>query len=206
MGKGNKSVLFRSHRRNLNVARRRGLPNSTVRSLASRVRSVTQRNKNKANEADKSRIKMSSKVAKLREINRQLKKALDMYIEELDNETVSSPLMDAVSALLDDIRESIEQKKDELDGFTIEEDNQYEYVDELSDFIDDSVIHGYKKAPSSNIRNRVKNSEIIINVLVQSIQRNADKLHEAMASNKSELAMAIDDMIDMAGNDMNNNL
>ena len=114
--------------------------------------------------------------------------------------------MDAVSALLDDIRESIEQKKDELDGFTIEEDNQYEYVDELTDFIDYNIIQGYKKAKLSNISNRVKNSEIIINVLVQSIQRNAGNLHEAMASNKSELAMAIDDMIDMAGNDMNNNL
>jgi hypothetical protein len=187
INKGKRSVLFRNYKRNVRTAEHRGLPNSTVRSLASRVRNVTRNMKNKAKEAMRSRVKMSGKVVKLREINIQLSKALDIYIDELNEDNLSGDLIDAVSMLLERIYSETERVKDQLHGFKTEETNQYEYVVKLSDYIDDDIISGYKKASSANIDGRVKESEILIEILTKSIKASIHDIETALKASKSTM-------------------
>ena len=187
INKGKRSVLFRNYKRNLRTAKHRGLSNSGVRSLASRVRNATRNLKNKAKEAARSRVKMSGKVVKLREINTQLAIALDMYIDELNDDNLSGDLIDAVSMFLDRIFNETEEVKDQLHGFKTTETNQYEYVVKLSDYIDDDIIHGYKRASSENIGRRVKESEILIEILTDSIRASADDIQTAIKAHKENM-------------------
>jgi hypothetical protein len=194
---GNRSQLFRSHRRNLNVARRRGMASSTVKSMAARVRNFTRNAKNKTKEAQTARVKMANIVVKLRVMNNQLKLALEIYNDRVEDEQ-EGPLIDAVSMFLDSIKSNVEDREDEFEGFVPDDDiGVYEYVDEFTEYIDDDIISGYKKAALADISNRVKESEVILKMLISAIESNARDLNEGIAADRSDrLAVAVNNMMD----------
>ena len=203
---GNRSQLFRSHRRSLNVARRRGMAPSTVKSMAARVRNFTRNARNKTKAAQTARVKMANIVVKLRNMNNQLKLALDIYNERVE-EQQSGPLIDAVSMFLDSIKADVEEIEDDFEGFVPDDDlGVYEYVDEFTEYIDDDIISGYKKASLANISNRVTESGVILKILQSAIESNARSLNEAIATDSSDrLAVAVNNI--MGGVErMNNNL
>ena len=203
---GNRSQLLRSHRRNLNTARRRGMASSTVKSMVARVRNFTRNAKNKAKEAQTARVKMANIVVKLRIMNNQLKLALDIYNDRVEKEQ-GGDLIDAVSMFLDSIKSDVEEKEDDFEGFVPDDDlGVYEYVDEFTEYIDDDIITGYKKASLADISNRVKESGVILKILQSAIESNARNLNEGIAADRSDrLAVAVNNMMDGVER-MNNDL
>jgi len=182
------------------------MASSSVKSMAARVRNFTRNAKNKAKEAQTSRVKMANIVVKLRVMNNQLKLALNIYNGRVE-EQQEGPLIDAVSMFLDSIKSNVEDNEDELEGFVPDDDlGVYEYVDEFTEYIDDDIINGYKKASLSDINNRVKESYIILKILHLAIESNARNLNEAIATDSSDrLAVAVHNMMDGVER-MNNDL
>ena len=165
--------------------------------MAARVRNFTRNAKNKAKEAQTARVKMAYIVVRLRTMNNQLKLALDIYNERVE-EQQEGHLIDAVSMFLDSIKADVEEKEDEFEGFVPDDDlGVYEYVDEFTEYIDDDIITGYKKASLADISNRVKESGVILKILQSAIESNARSLNEGVAADASDrLAIAVNNMMD----------
>lgn len=170
---------------------------STVKSMSARVRNFTRNARNKAKAAQTARVKMANIVVKLRNMNNQLKLALDIYNERVE-EQQSGPLIDAVSMFLDSIKADVGEIEDDFEGFVPDDDlGVYEYVDEFTEYIDDDIISGYKKASLADISNRVKESGVILKILQSAIESNARSLNDAIATDASDrLAVAVNNMMD----------
>ena len=108
---------------------------------------------------------------------------------------------------LDSIKSNVEDNEDDFDGFVPDDDiGVYEYVDEFTEYIDDDIISGYKKAALADISNRVKESEVILKILISAIESNARDLNEGIAADRSDgLAVAVNNMMDGVER-MNNDL
>ena len=199
-----KAELMRSYKKDLQIARHRGFPNTSVMSLKTRKqRNLTRRaNINKSKEEASKRAKMAQSVVKLRYLNKQLKTALDAYNDKTEEGNVSGELIDAVSILIDSIKGRIENMRASLPGFKSDNiDHPYEFLDDFSDYIDDDIIHGFKKASHMNVERRVKESNVILKILHDSIMENARDLNaaiEADMKNQNEINNNNDDNNDLA--------
>lgn len=168
-----KSELIRQYREDLKMARRRGIPNSSVKSLNTRRKQNDnqQTAKNKPNHEASKRVKIAQSVIKLRYLNKQLKTSLDLYNDKIKEGHVSDKILDGVSILIDSIKVRVEDMKASLTGFHSNNvDHPYEFVDDFSDYIDDDIIYGFKKASYMNIEKRVKISNVILKILEDSIK------------------------------------
>ena len=188
-----KAELMRSYKKDLQIARHRGFPNTSVVSLSSRQKqNLTRRaDKNKNKQEASKRAKMAQSVVKLRYLNKQLKTALDAYNDKTEEGNLSGELIDAVSILIDSIKGRIQDMRASLPGFKSDNaDYPYEFVDDFSDYIDDDIIHGFKKANHMNVERRVKESNVILKILQDSIVENARDLNaaiEADTRNQNEI-------------------
>jgi hypothetical protein len=168
-----KSELIRQYREDLKIARRRGMSNLSVKSLNTRRKQNDnqQTAKNNANHEASKRVKIAQSVIKLRYLNKQLKTSLDLYNDKIEEGHVSDKVLDGVSVLIDSIKVRVDDMKGSLTGFhSNNDDHPYEFVDDFSDYIDDDIIHGFKKASYTSIEKRVKISNVILKILEDSIK------------------------------------
>lgn len=199
----NKSLISRSRARNRSIAVKRG-----VNYVESGVRSATRR-KNKTT-SKRVQLKFNDTSTKLKLLNKQLRLALKLYRRNIVSKNSEGPLMDAVSGLLVDITSNMQDAVEGGDASLFVEfaeedldvDEPYDYVDGLTEYINDEIIYA-----SQNANSRRERARVVVALLESAIQNKASELNEAIASKKSnQLAMAIDDMIDTVGVAMNNNL
>lgn len=205
-----KHNLLRKTRRNQELAQRRGQSTSGVRSYSARVRNATRRLRNQSVESSVAKaveIEFTENTTILKNLNSQLKLALKLYKGNYTSN--SSPLIDAVSALLVSI---VAYMEDTIGGehapefldfleLALDSEDPYEYVKELTKYIDKNIIN-YK----GDKHLRLIRSKIIIGVLTEAINDNVQQLNEAISNNKSSLARVVGGIVELSEMNVNDNL
>ena len=83
----------------------------------------------------------------------------------------------------------------------LDSEDPYEYVKELTKYIDKNIIN-YK----GDKHLRLIRSKIIIGVLSEAINDNVQQLNEAISNNKSSLARVVGGIVELSEMNVNNNL
>jgi hypothetical protein len=205
-----KYKLLRNTRRNENVARHRGQSMSGVRSYSARVRNATRKLRNQRPESSVAKvveIQFTRSTTILKNLNTQLKLALKLYKSNYSSN--SNPVIDAISALLVTVTGYMEETVNGIDApdfldfleLELDSDDPYKYVKELTRYIDKNIIN-YK----GDVTLRLTRAEIIIGLLTEAINDNAQQLNEAISNNKSPLAQVVGGIVEMGKMNVNNNL
>jgi len=141
---------------------------------------------NKTKRESEHHIKMDKTVGALRKFNRKLKAAMAEYDEKMEELNANSNAVLDVSVFLDYIKQEVEAQREAL-RIHINPNSENEppdYVDKLTDFIDDKIIKNYTNAV--NITRRVESAKILLNIFNKSIE-----LHSEAAE---VLGIHVDDM------------
>ena len=191
-----KAEILKSYLRNLRISRHRRFPNTSVKPISRRISNYLENIKDKKKqEEEDNKVKIVSIVVRLRRINNQLKKALEIYDEEVETNN-NSDIVEAVSVFLSTVYDVTQETPEVLEVFQSYEDNPADYVEELTDYIDENIIKGYKKVSKAELSNRIRISTAIIDVLFKAIMANVDSLNMAISGSRDKLSSTMKSMID----------
>jgi len=131
-----------------------------------RVKNTLAERKNKNTRHNKM---INNIIPKLKKFNDKLKLGIKTYDAKINAGNISDDLMDAVSQFLDYIKISIEASNLHLE---IEEENPADYVEKLTEFIDNNLIDNHMNA--KNISSRIRTAKVLLNILNHSVKEHKE--------------------------------
>jgi hypothetical protein len=182
-----------------NNSRRRGTATPNFGRMKARLLSEMFQNKKNQNAAiSKKKQKVKAIADRLASANRKLALVVKEYDNEINKNNANSTLVDSVSIFLSTIAMKVKEDTDIMTHFDSTEENDVDYLEELSDYISEKIISGFKSKSInlSNITTRNMVGRALLHILEESISEHVDDLQEAVkASRGSALSKAVDDMM-----------
>jgi hypothetical protein len=195
----NRYKMTKKLKKAYNNSRRRGTATPNFGRMKTRLLSEMFKNKKDKNAAISKKKQMVKAIAdRLVSANKKLALVIKEYDNEINKTKPNSTLVDSVSIFLSAIAMKVKENTDIMTHFDSTEENYVDYLEELSDYISEKIISGFKSKSInlSNITTRNMVGRALLHILEESISENVDDLQEAVkASRGSALSKAVDDMM-----------
>ena len=195
----NRYTITKKLKRAYNNSSRRGTAVPNFQRMKARLLSERFKNiKNKNTAISRKKLKVKAIADRLASANRKLALVVKEYDNEINKKNPNKKLVDSVSIFLGTIAMKAKEDTDVLTNFDSVEENEVDYVEELSDYISDEILSGFKSKSItlSNITTRNTVGRALLHILEESISEHVDDLQEAVNDSKdSALGRAVDDMM-----------
>ena len=192
----NRYTITKKFKKAYNNSRRRGIAVPNFQRMKTRLLSERFENKNTA--IYKMKLKVKGIANRLASANRKLALVVKEYDNEINKKKPNKKLVDSVSIFLGTIAMKTKENTDVLTDFDSMEENEVDYVEELSNYISDEILSGFKSKSItlSNITTRNTVGRALLHILEESISQHVDDLQKAVNDSKdSALGSAVDDMM-----------
>jgi hypothetical protein len=195
----NRYKMTKKLKKAYNNSRRRGTAAPNFGRMKTRLLSEMFKNKKDKNAAISKKKQMVKAIAdRLVSANKKLALVIKEYDNEINKTKPNSTLVDSVSIFLSAIAMKVKENTDIMTHFDSTEENDVDYLEELSDYISEKIISGFKSKSInlSNITTRNMVGRALLHILEESISEHVDDLQEAVkVSRGSALSKAVDDMM-----------